>query len=45
MKRNIYDKTLEEILSSEKAINLYNGFSQRKRIEDLCKKCGYSERF
>lgn len=42
---NIYDKTLEEILSSEKAINLYNGFSQRKRIEDLCKKCGYSERF
>ena len=42
---NIYNKTLEEIINSERAINLYNGFSQRKKVEDLCKKCGYSERF
>ena len=42
---NIHNESLEEILNSERAVNIYDGFSQRKRIEDLCKKCGYSERF
>ncbi|MBU5486683.1 SPASM domain-containing protein [Clostridium sp. MSJ-8] len=42
---NIYDASLEDILSGERAENIYNGFSQRRRVEELCKRCGYSDRF
>lgn len=42
---NIYSTPLEDILSSERAENIYNGFSQRRRVEELCKRCGYSDRF
>ncbi len=42
---NIYDASLEYILSGERAENIYNGFSQRRRVEELCKRCGYSDRF
>lgn len=42
---NINDNSLEEILNSERALKIYNGFSERKRIEELCKRCGYSDRF
>lgn len=42
---NIYDTSLKDILSGERAENIYNGFSQRRRVEELCKRCGYSDRF
>lgn len=42
---NIFDDTLEDILSSDRARNLYDGFSCRKAVEELCKKCGYARRF
>lgn len=42
---NIYSQKLDDILNSERAMSIYNGFSQRKRVEDLCKRCGYSEIF
>lgn len=42
---NIHTNKLEEILNSERAKRIYNGFSNRKRIEELCKRCGYSQRF
>lgn len=42
---NIYEKPLKDILEGERARNIYEGFSQRKRVEELCKRCGYSEMF
>lgn len=42
---NIYEKSLKEILEGERARNIYDGFSGRKRVEELCKRCGYSEKF
>lgn len=42
---NIFKNTIEEILKYERAINMYNGFSNRNKVEYLCKRCGYSEKF
>ena len=42
---NIYEKPLKEILEGERARSIYDGFSARKRVEELCKRCGYSEKF
>lgn len=42
---NLYQQNLESILTSERAKNLYDGFSNRKAVEDLCKRCGYATRF
>lgn len=42
---NIYKKSLEEILKGDRSIKFYNGFSNRKKVEELCKRCGYSEMF
>lgn len=38
---NIFENTLEEILSSKRAVNLKNSFITRHVCEELCKKCGY----
>ena len=38
-------KPLNEILSGERATNIYNGFSRRIAVESLCQKCGYATRF
>lgn len=42
---NIYEKPLKQILEGERARRIYDGFSRRKRVEELCKRCGYSEKF
>ena len=42
---NLYEQTLEEILNSPRAKALYDGFSCRKAVEELCRKCGYARRF
>lgn len=42
---NLFDRELEEIMSTEKARNIYNGFSQRQATEVLCRRCGYARRF
>ena len=42
---NLYDQSLEEILNSPRAKALYDGFSCRKAVEELCRKCGYARRF
>jgi radical SAM protein with 4Fe4S-binding SPASM domain len=42
---NIYNKPLNAILEGERARKIYDGFSGRKRVEELCKRCGYSEVF
>ena len=42
---NIFEKPLNEILSGERATNIYNGFSRRIAVESFCQKCGYATRF
>lgn len=42
---NLFSQELPEILAGERARRLYEGFSQRKRQEPLCRRCGYAERF
>lgn len=42
---NIFKSTLEEIINSERANNIYENFKKGYRVEELCKRCGYSERF
>lgn len=41
---NIFTQDLEYIVNSEKAVSIYNGFSGRKAVEELCKKCGFINR-
>jgi radical SAM protein with 4Fe4S-binding SPASM domain len=42
---NIFKTSLEDILASERANNLYDGFSRRHAVEELCKRCGYAKRY
>ena len=42
---NILSEEFEDIINSKRAIDIYNGFSNRKRVEELCKRCGYSQTF
>ena len=36
---NIFEKDFGEIINSERAQNIYNGFSNRTACEELCKRC------
>ncbi|EPR14337.1 radical SAM/SPASM domain-containing protein [Ruminiclostridium papyrosolvens] len=42
---NIFKEPLSDILNSERALRIYDGFSGRKAVEELCKKCGYAMRY
>ena len=42
---NLFSQGLKEIMSTEKARRIYDGFSQRKAVEELCRRCGYARRF
>lgn len=42
---NIFNTDLESIIASPRARAIYDGFSQRTAVEELCKKCGYARRF
>lgn len=42
---NLLEQSLEEILASPRARAIYEGFSRREPVEDLCRRCGYAERF
>lgn len=42
---NVYDKPFSEIVEGERANRLYEGFSRREAVEELCRKCGYRRRF
>lgn len=41
---NIFTENLESIISSDRAQAIYNGFSGRKAVEELCRKCGFINR-
>jgi radical SAM protein with 4Fe4S-binding SPASM domain len=42
---NINENDFSEILESERANNLFEGFSRREVVEELCRKCGYRKKF
>lgn len=42
---NIFEQSLRDILASSRAQNIYDGFSSRVAVEELCKRCGYAARF
>lgn len=42
---NIHQMSFAEILNGERATNLFDGFSRREAVEELCRKCGYRQRF
>jgi radical SAM protein with 4Fe4S-binding SPASM domain len=42
---NIRDMSLKEIIEGKRAKAVYDGFSKRQAVEELCRKCGYKERF
>ena len=42
---NIFTQDLSDILHSPRAEAMVEGFRCRKATEDLCKRCGYAQRF
>lgn len=42
---NLFERELKEILEGPRAKAIYEGFSQRRATEELCRKCGYARRF
>ncbi len=42
---NLFEQSIEEILSSNRAISMREGFKCRRATEELCRKCGYARRF
>ncbi len=42
---NLFAQELQEILDGPRARAIYDGFSERKVVEPLCKRCGYATRF
>ncbi|MCE5222439.1 MAG: radical SAM protein [Clostridium sp.] len=41
---NVFESTLDEILNCKRAKDIYDGFSGRKAVEELCKRCGFINR-
>lgn len=39
---NLFEKSLDEILSSSRAKAIYDGFTNHVAMEELCKRCGYA---
>ena len=42
---DLHESTLDEILTSKRAVNMLEGFKEGKAIEELCQKCSYKDRF
>lgn len=42
---NIFNSSIEEILSSPLAIKMKKGFEEKKMLHPLCKSCSYARRF
>lgn len=41
---NIFENTLDEIINSDRTKKIYNGFSNKTAVEELCRKCGFINR-
>src|SRR5699024_6389548 len=42
---NIANDSFSNIIETERANNIVDGFSRRQAVEELCRKCGYRKRF
>ena len=42
---NLFDSDLGDILATDRAKAIYEGFSNGKAAETLCRRCGYATRF
>ena len=42
---NIKESSFSDIISSERALRIIRGFSERKAVEEMCRKCTYRDRF
>jgi radical SAM protein with 4Fe4S-binding SPASM domain len=42
---NIHETHFTKIVDGERANNMFHGFSRHELVEELCRKCGYRERF
>lgn len=42
---NIFDQALDEILATERAVRMFDGFRKKRFVEPTCKKCTYARRF
>jgi len=42
---NLFESELDEILSSPRAKAIYDGFTRRRGVESICRRCGYARRF
>ena len=42
---NIFNEDIKSILNSKRALDIVDGFKRGKASEELCKKCGYAQRF
>src|SRR5690625_212245 len=42
---NIHEQSFSDIIESERARNIVDGFSRREAVEELCRKCGFRQRF
>jgi hypothetical protein len=42
---NAYTDDIAEVLASERAETMREGFKNKRATEELCRKCGYARRF
>lgn len=42
---NLHDEALTDILNSQRALSMVEGFKEGKAVEELCQKCSYKDRF
>ena len=42
---NLFFSELDDILASPRARAIYDGFTRRRAVEPLCRRCGYAKRF
>ena len=42
---NVFQEELSDILATPRATAIAEGFRQRKTAEELCRRCGYAQRF
>lgn len=42
---NVFHEDIDKILSSKRAVDLRQGFQCGKATEDLCKRCGFAQKF
>lgn len=42
---NINQASFSDIINGERATNLIDGFSRREAVEEMCRRCGYRQRF